>query len=207
MGVGMLVKRSMVAALAASAILTGCAGRDALPVSAYKPGDDRLTCGQIAGEIESNNQLMLARARESADTTDRNVMIGAAGVLLFVPILFAIDAKDAAGTENRAFEERNRVLTQKARMTGCQVPAAFTVAMVEETIGRQRIADSADPAAGKDAQTQDLATAAPVRRATEPQSASLPQNGGELRTLMNRFLRGEIDREEYERARTRIASN
>ena len=138
------MKRVARAAAAVSIVLAGCAGRDPVPISAYKPSDANLSCADLANEIQSNNANMLVRARESADTTDRNVLIGAAGVLLFAPILLAIDAKDAAGTENRSYEERNRYLAGQARQVGCQVPTPMTVAMAEQQVDQAKKANSTD---------------------------------------------------------------
>jgi len=193
------MKRLAIAALAASTVLTGCAGRDPVPVSAYKPSDAGLTCGDLANEIRSNNANMLVRARESSDTSDRNVMIGAAGVLLFVPLLLAIDAKDAAATENRAFEERNRQLASQAGQGGCQVPVPLTVAMAEEQIDRSKSVDT-----GSDGETQTASAASPVSQVST--HAGGPANS-DLKALMGRFLRGEISQEQYEQQRTQLASN
>lgn len=193
------MKRLAMAALAASTVLAGCAGRDPIPVSAYKPTDTQLSCADLANEIHANNANMLARAKESADTSDRNVMMGAAGILLFAPILLAIDAKDAAATENRAFEERNRRLAGQARQGGCQIPVPLTVALAEEQIGRTR---SEGPAAGKDTQTAE----ADKPSVTSPIYARSP-GGSDLKDLMGRFLRGEITQEQYEQERTQLALN
>lgn len=201
------MKRGMMATVTTAIVLAGCAGRDPIPVSAYKPNDGRLNCDQIAHEITSNNHNMLTRARESADTNDRNVMMGAAGVLLFAPILLAIDAKDAAATENRAFEERNRVLLQKAREDGCDVPTAYTVAKAEEEIGRSKKSTGSGPAAGKEAADSRVAEVREESHSPAQQRAAPPLEAGDIQDLMGQFLRGEISREEYERARLTVASN
>lgn len=123
------MKRITIAAVTTTLMLGACAGRDPAPVSAYKPSDSKLSCADLGAEIRGNNQTMIALAEESAATGDRNVAIGAAGVLLFAPMLFAIDAKDAAKTENKAFEARNQQLVEMARDTGCEVPTPYTTAM------------------------------------------------------------------------------
>lgn len=193
------MKRLVAVALATSTLLVGCAGRDPVPVSAFKPNDARLTCADMATEIQTNNANMLARAQESSDTSDRNVLIGAAGILVFAPILLAIDAKDAAATENRAFEERNRYLAGQARQVGCQVPAPMTVAMAEEQIERKKLQDDADAK-----NTKTAASGQPS--VTSPIYTSSP-GGSDLKDLMGRFLRGEISQEQYQRERMQLASN
>lgn len=200
------MRRLVVIATATTTLLTACAGRDPVPVSAYKPSDAKLSCTDLTAEIRANNQKMLTLARESADTTDRNVMVGAAGVLLFAPMLLAIDAKDAAATENRSYEARNEQLAELARQGGCEVPTPYTVAMAEEEIGRSRDKESSGaPKAGKDAQTSDAVD--PAKRSADPQQTVLPGQRSDMQELMGRFLRGEISREEYERTRMQIASN
>ena len=196
-GIGM--KNVATAAVAASIFLAGCAGREPVPISVYKPSDAKLSCAELANEIQSNNANMLVRARESSDTTDRNVLIGAAGVLLFVPILLAIDAKDAAGTENRSYDERNRYLAGQARQAGCQVPTPLTVAMAEKQVEQAKKENTADGAP-----TQTATSAQPS--GTSPAYAQSP-GGSDLKNLMGRFLRGEITREQYEQERMQLASN
>ena len=192
------MNRRVMAAIAASTVLAGCAGRDPVPVSAYKPSDTRLTCADLAAEIRSNNANMLVRAKESADTSDRNVVIGVTGILLFAPALLAIDAKDAAATENRAYEERNRLLAAQARNVGCPVPAPLTVAMAEAQVEQAK--------AEKEEAAGVPQTAAAQPSVTSPIYAPAP-GGPELKDLMGRFLRGEITQQEYERQRMQLASN
>lgn len=200
------MKRSMTAIMAATALLAACAGRDPVPVSAYKPTDSKLSCTELSAEIRANNQNMVALAQESANTTDRNVMMGAAGVLLFAPILLAIDAKDAAATENRALEARNHQLAEMGRQGNCDVPAPYTVTMAEEKIGRSRSdRAAAGPVAGKDPQTSDASE--PTARSAVPPRVAPPMPRGDLGDLMGQFLRGEISQEEYELARRQTASN
>lgn len=146
------MKRITIAALTTTLVLGACAGRDPVPVSEYKPTDSMLSCTDLGAEIQGNNQKMVALAEESAETNDRNVAIGAAGVLLFAPALLAIDAKDAARTENRAFEARNRYLAELAQDTGCEVPPPYTAAMAEEEVARTREDEATSgPKAGKEA--------------------------------------------------------
>lgn len=200
------MRRRAMAALAAATVLGACAGRDPVPVSAYKPTDAKLSCADIAAEVRGINRTMVSLARESATTSDRNVMMGAAGVLLFAPILLAIDAKDAAATENRAFEARNKHLADLARQTGCEPPVPYTVAMAEEEIGRERSPeDTASTETASASQTSNAA--APPQRSTASRSATPAAPEGDLQNLMAQFLRGEISREEYEKARMQIASN
>ena len=170
--------------------------------------DQNLGCDGITRQIQANNEAMVMRAQEGEDVTGRNIMVGAVGLLLFWPMLFAIDAKDAAGIEARAFEVRSRTLEQQGRLAGCQVPAVYSTADAERILTeRKQTGSEVTTVASKDSDTAanaaQLATAPPTSQPTSPSS-----NGdGNLRDLMDRFLKGEIDVSEYNRQRALLNGN
>lgn len=205
------MKRSIVLTCAAMT-LAGCAGRDPIPVSAYSPNDPQMSCLEIDSEIRRNNLGLRARAQEVKNTTDRNIVVGAAGILLFWPALFAMDLKDAAGTEGISLEQRNSTLTQLAAKGGCQTVHAMTFAEAEA----ERVA-----AASSDREASEAAEVPPGVRTPTDQRLHRPDAGAQpamqgastqaavpigvdratLKDLMDRFLRGEISKEEYDRLR------
>ncbi len=196
------------AIICAGLTVAGCAGRDAAPVSAYMPGDAELSCQQINHEIRGNNGAIRVRVQEGHDTSDRNILIGTAAFLLFAPAAFAMDLKDAAGTEAAALEQRNRNLNLMANKKRCQTDRALTVAEAEA----EWSAKTAEARAAENSDTPGVRTPTDQRlhqaRAASPMPATAQASAGpvdrscrRLRDLMDRFLRGEISKAEYDRLR------
>lgn len=202
------MSRQLCALLCASVIVTGCAGRTAVPVSAYLPHDNQMSCREIDGEIQRNNEALRVRVQEGAETEKRNIAVGAAAILLFWPAAFAMDFKDAAGTEAMSLEQRNATLTQLAAKRRCQTAHAMTVAEADA----ERVAkEVAERRAAEENKVTGVTTPTDprLRQANQPappavREASAAGTGidrGRLRDLMDRFLRGEISKAEYERLR------
>lgn len=200
-----LLKR-LCALTCAGLVMAGCAGRDAVPVSAYSPNDAQMACPEIDSEIQRINDALRVRVNESADTSDRNIVIGAAAILLFWPAAFAMDLKDAASTEATSLEQRNATLTQMGAKGRCRTARALTVAEAEAEraaakAAEQRMAEEAGEP-GMPAPTGAQVAGPGVQPAVMQASApSAPVNRDRLRDLMDRFLRGEISKAEYERLR------
>lgn len=193
----------------AGLLVAGCARRDAVPVSAYSPNDKEMSCRELDTEIQRNNALLRARVGEVADTEQRNIVVGAAALILFWPAAFAMDLKDAAGTEAASLEQRNVVLSQLAAKGRCQTARPLTVAEADaervaaEAAQRKAEADQPEVPNVHTPTDQRLHQAAPVAAPAAVQaSATAPGVGSDrLRDLMDRFLRGEISKAEYERLR------
>ena len=66
----------------------------------------------MLAEIQSNNVAARRLAGDDSKKSGRNVAVGVVGVLLFPPLLFALDLKGAAKTEMNALRDRNRYLGQ-----------------------------------------------------------------------------------------------
>jgi len=202
------MSRQLCALLCASVVVTGCAGRTAVPVLAYLPSDDQMSCREIDSEIQRNNDALRARVQESADTEKRNIVVGAASILLFLPAAFAMDFKDAAGTEATSLEQRNATLTQLASKRRCQTAHAMTVAEAEAERGADEVSERRKAEENKvmgvttptDPRLRQANQSAPsaVREAS---AAETGVDRGRLHDLMDRFLRGEISKAEYERLR------
>ena len=192
----------------AGLMMAGCAGRDAVPVSAYLPNDKEMSCREVGTEIQRNNDLLRAKVREVADTEQRNIVVGAAALILFWPAAFAMDLKDAAGTEANSLEQRNAVLAQLAAKGRCRTARPFTVADAEaERVATEVAArEAAQPVDVQGVRTptdQRLHQASAVASPSSIQASTVSTGvgGDRLRDLMDRFLRGEISKAEYERLR------
>lgn len=96
-------------------LLTACAGRDAKPVAVMNAYDRDLSCEQIQAEIQSNEAKARQLVDEDNSAHNANIAIGAVGVLLFWPALFALDLSDAERVEIDALHARNMHLANLAR--------------------------------------------------------------------------------------------
>ena len=79
--------------------LSACGGRKAAPVQTVKSNDVNLSCQQIELELISNNDQIKRLLQEHGKTVGNNVGIGALSLLLFPPMLLAMDLKGAAKQE------------------------------------------------------------------------------------------------------------
>lgn len=125
------MKASLGVVVAASVVLSACGGREPMPVQVVRVSDQSLTCQQISAEIRSNERLLADLDVEQDERTGRNAAAVIAGVILFAPILFAMDVKDAAGKEAAALEERNRYLSE-LRAQECPESSPASVAAAFE---------------------------------------------------------------------------
>lgn len=96
-------------------LLTACAGRDAKPVAVMNAYDRDLSCEQIQAEIQSNETKARQLVDEQSSSRNANIAVGAVGVLLFWPALFALDLSDAERVEINALHQRNMHLANLAR--------------------------------------------------------------------------------------------
>jgi hypothetical protein len=112
-------KTTTVLAIAALALsLTACAGRTPQPVAVVQAKDTTMDCAAIQAEIQQNTAHSAELGSEKGSKVAQNVAAGVAGV--FIPVLwFAMDFQGAAGTEQKALEDRNAYLSQKA-LTVCK---------------------------------------------------------------------------------------
>ena len=115
----MTTKKIIAGCTAIVLFLAGCAGRQANPVTAIQTGDERLTCEQITTTLKLNTSEIKGLMGESSSTTGKNVAAGVVGAVLFFPVLFFMDTKNAAGDEARALVRRNEVLYKRYNLSGC----------------------------------------------------------------------------------------
>ncbi len=104
---------------AAMAALSACAGRDAMPVSSYKYGDEKLSCADLRMEASKSEREVLKLYSEKNSASSGNIAIGAVGALLFWPALFALDTSDAEKIEIEAHKERIETLQRLMRDKNC----------------------------------------------------------------------------------------
>ncbi len=109
-----------IAALSISAlILSGCAGRKPNPVAEVQPGDATLTCQQLRSEVQVNNQAIFGLIGEKKKSQGGNVAAGV-GAVIFLPALFFLNVKGAAGEEARAYQRRNQGLIARYNAKSCK---------------------------------------------------------------------------------------
>jgi len=96
-------------------MLGACAGRSAQPVAMMQPYDDGLSCEQVQAEIQSNEAKARQLTDENNSAHNANIAVGAVGVLLFWPALFALDLSDAERVEIQALHDRNMHLASLQR--------------------------------------------------------------------------------------------
>jgi hypothetical protein len=114
------MKRSLFL-FALTALVAGCAGRDAQPIAVVQPQDAQSDCSMISAEIQANNAKVQQLADEKGLKVAQNVGAGIIGLVIW-PVWFGMDFKDAAGTDAAALQARQQYLAGLAAQR-CQ-PAA-----------------------------------------------------------------------------------
>ena len=100
--------------------LSSCGGRQANPVNTFTHSDTHLTCRQIETELLSNDRRIKSLVNEHARSQNQNVAVGAVGLILFWPALFALDLKGAAKQEADALIVRSRNLAAIGKQKNCR---------------------------------------------------------------------------------------
>ena len=101
--------------------LYSCGGRTALPVAEYQLGDQGLSCETLKYEINATKLQIAQKSKKVQGATGQNVVLGAAGALLFWPALFWMDLSGAEKIESEALRKRHNVLVQLANKKGCNL--------------------------------------------------------------------------------------
>ncbi len=105
----------------------------------------------MLAEINANNTAARRLAGDHSDKKGRNIAIGVIGVLLFPPLLFALDLKGAQKVELNALRDRNNYLAQLMVAKKCAVVP--TVQPGQQTV-QQRI--KAAQKSGKQPRCKDV---------------------------------------------------
>jgi hypothetical protein len=133
------MKRSILALTSLSFLVTACAGREAAPVASYNAFDSELSCPQIDAEIAANTAKVSHLQKEKENAQAANIAIGAVGMLLFWPALFALDIGDAEDIETRALSDRNNSLAYLKSKCNQPQTAAVTTGAPAKLIPQQLI--------------------------------------------------------------------
>lgn len=109
--------RNIVVAGMCVALIAGCAGREANPVSEYQYGDEQKSCERLRAEMSDINAEIAALLPET-DKTGENVALGVAGAFLLVPWFF-MDFSEAEKIEVDALRRRHNNLVRIAAEKEC----------------------------------------------------------------------------------------
>ena len=109
-------------AVAAAAVLGGCAGRAPAPVAVVQPQDRYMDCAAIFAEVQANNTKVQQLAADQGLKTTQNVAAGVAGI--FIPIIwFGMDFQGTADKETAALQSRQQYLGTLAEQRRCGAEA------------------------------------------------------------------------------------
>jgi outer membrane murein-binding lipoprotein Lpp len=135
-------KSILVAALCSCLALSGCGGREAHPIAATNVSDTTLDCGAVQREFEANERQISTTVKERAQAQGKNIILGATGVLLFLPALFFMDPKSPEKIEIDALRNRNNVLTELAKSRRCPAPKSQLSDLYKHLDGKVDTKDS-----------------------------------------------------------------
>ena len=141
---GKSLSRPTALILSLSIALAGCAGREARPVASTNPTDSAFDCAGITREFEANERQITSTVKERTDAQGKNIVLGATGVLLFLPALFFMDPKSPEKVEIDALRNRNNVLTSIAKSKGCPAPKSQLTELYKHLDSKPKPASSSD---------------------------------------------------------------
>ena len=99
------------------------------------PADTTATCEAFAAEIAANNTRALSLAQQQSNTSAKNVGAAVVGVLIFPPLLLAMDLSGADGVELQALRARNEHIASLMRQRNCaNIPPASPEAAQAKSI-------------------------------------------------------------------------
>ena len=116
------MRTSLCLLLAFTVFFAGCAGRDAYPVASYIPGDEKKSCLVLKAEM-AQIEADIANKLPKSDKTGGNIILGAAGVIIW-PLWLFMDLKGADKIEVEAMQRRYKSLAIFAADKGCVVSGA-----------------------------------------------------------------------------------
>ena len=107
----LLIKQTLAAPLATvvmAGTLTGCAGRQAHPVTVRQYGDENRSCAALESELRFIEQE-ISRLIPQTDKTGKNLGLGIGGAFFLIPWFF-MDLSQAEQIEIDAFRQRHNYL-------------------------------------------------------------------------------------------------
>jgi hypothetical protein len=110
-----MLSKTTLLAIGLTLLCTACAGRPPTQAAAIvQPFDQQKDCPALSAEIGSNTQRIGQLAGEQSDNRVQNIVAGTVGMVVFWPVLFAMDFQDAAGIESNALQARQQYLAMMA---------------------------------------------------------------------------------------------
>lgn len=115
------MKKRICAGVALMFFVSGCAGSGPNPVARYTPADEKRNCASLKAEIKANKKDIAKKTAVRTNKTNKNLILGAAGVFFITPWLH-MDLKGKEAGETEALERRNAALRRIAAVKGCNAP-------------------------------------------------------------------------------------
>jgi len=97
----------------------GCATKEIHPTSMSQPGDDVLTCDQIAGQIEVNQNSALALYEQSKRTNQANSALAVGSLIFGYWAQGQMDLSNDEQVKMRSLYDRNEKLQFLQRKNKC----------------------------------------------------------------------------------------
>ncbi len=113
------MKKTITILLSSIIALNGCAGRAADPVAQIQSHDSRLSCKDLALEININNTAISGLMGERKRKGNNNAVAVGVGAIIFFPALFFMDLKGADKAEALAYQRRNKGLLERYKAKSC----------------------------------------------------------------------------------------
>ncbi len=107
--------------------ISACQTRTAMPVHLAQPGDDALSCAEIADERLANRKKAAKLAKLDEGVAISNAFAMTLSQVWFWPAIMGVDMSDVEEIEARAIEQRNVRLAELAKTNGCPEPAETTI--------------------------------------------------------------------------------
>lgn len=119
-----LVRVFLAGAGLAGVSLAGCAPRPVTPVAMSQPGDDALSCAEIAAQTATNRDRAAGLLGLDRQVAQGNVVRGVAMAIPFGGLAAgaSMDLSNAEQVQARALLDRNQRLDMLARDKGCPAP-------------------------------------------------------------------------------------
>jgi len=112
-------KNLLCVVLTCAVFYSGCGGREANPIPAYMPGDDRRSCESLKVEM-AQIQADISRKLPKSKKAGYNTACFVGGLLVIAPFFF-MDLKNADRTEIEALRQRFNHLAVIASEKECTV--------------------------------------------------------------------------------------
>ncbi len=100
-------------------LMTGCGGRQAYPVQITQPGDYRMGCNQLEGEMSRIRYEIQNKSGQKSQGDNKDTALFVAGMLLFWPSLFFMDLSNSDKVELEALRSRYNHLTNVYNSKDC----------------------------------------------------------------------------------------